>query len=292
MVARVFYIASLLELGDISRANLEIDRFEKDAELLKQPQSLWYSRLHRGMQALMVGNFAAAEHFVEQLLLIGKKVDDKNAIHSYFAHLLLIRWKEGRLGELIPELTKLVEYFPQFTAWRLGLTWVCMEAGEIERASQMFYELHERRFASIPPRHEWRAGIGILAEVCARLECKEAALDLYNLLSPFSQEWAIAGIGVAYWGTTARFLGILASVMEEWETAKRHFEFAIHAENATGARPWLAQTQYDYACMLFSRGLIADREQAHDLLRLSLATAQALELKTLISKIQKFETIS
>jgi len=41
--------------------------------------------------------------------------------------------------------------------------------------------------------------------------------------------------------------------MQRWQDAERHFEDALGMNTHMGARPWVAHTEHDYACMLLAR---------------------------------------
>jgi hypothetical protein len=73
-------------------------------------------------------------------------------------------------------------------------------------------------------------------------------------------------------GSRARELGNLASLMGRFEEAEEHFELAVTQNRKTGAAPWVAHSQFDYAKMLARqrdpahtgriRELVADAQQA------------------------------
>lgn len=91
-------------------------------------------------------------------------------------------------------------------------------------------------------------------------------------------------------GSRARELGNLASVMGRFEEAAEHFELAISQNRKTGGAPWVARSQYDYARMLARqrnpkhkgriRELVAEAQQAANMLgmvRLKLQIADLIK---------------
>ena len=68
--------------------------------------------------------------------------------------------------------------------------------------------------------------------------------------------------------------------------ASLHFEDALTMNARMGAKPWLAHTQCHYANALLFRGLQADIARCNVLLDEALATAQALGMHALSSRIQ------
>jgi len=73
--------------------------------------------------------------------------------------------------------------------------------------------------------------------------------------------------------------GILAASMQRWSDAEQHFDEALAMNARMGARPWLAQTQHDYARMLLARGASADRSRAGRLLDDARSTYGELGMK-------------
>lgn len=112
------------------------------------------------------------------------------------------------------------------------------------------------------------------------------AVALYELLLPYAERIVVVGSATDCYGSAARYLGLLATTMERWEEAPRHFEDALVINAKIGARPFVARTQYEYACMLLTRGRPGDRKRALELLDQALATARELEMKKLEEKIQ------
>jgi hypothetical protein len=69
-----------------------------------------------------------------------------------------------------------------------------------------------------------------------------------------------------------RYLGLLATTLEAWDHATKHFEAALEANSRNRLRPWLAYTEYDYARMHLARDEEGDAERAAQLIGRALAT--------------------
>jgi DNA-binding NarL/FixJ family response regulator len=127
--------------------------------------------------------------------------------------------------------------------------------------------------------------ITYLAEVCAFLQDTARAATLYRLLRPYAGRNVIVGGSVACYGAASRYLGMLAATMARWDEAEQHFQEALAMNTRTGARPWLAHAQHNYAAMLLARGQPEDQTQAMTLLEKALATARALGMRALEARI-------
>jgi tetratricopeptide (TPR) repeat protein len=86
---------------------------------------------------------------------------------------------------------------------------------------------------------------------------------------------------VAVIGAADRYLGMLATVLGDFDAAHRHFEDAIALESSLASPPLLARTRYWFARMLLVRAAPGDRERARELLRESSASAEALGMTAL-----------
>jgi tetratricopeptide (TPR) repeat protein len=131
----------------------------------------------------------------------------------------------------------------------------------------------------VPFDEEWLVSLGLLAEAASILGSAESAPHLYELLLPYGDRVAV-GYPELCTGAVARYLGLLATTMQRWEAAERHFEDALEMNARIGARPWLAHTQYDYARMLLARDASGDPEQARLLGSQALATYRDLGMHT------------
>ena len=112
---------------------------------------------------------------------------------------------------------------------------------------------------------EWLLSMTLLADVCATVEDQDAAARLHALLAPYEGLYTVAPVEATF-GSVARALGVVASVLERFDAAERHFAFAIETERKMKARPWRAHAQHNLAAMLLRRGAVGDDERALALL--------------------------
>ena len=117
--------------------------------------------------------------------------------------------------------------------------------------------------------------MGLLAETAVAIG--DAGTDLRHLraLRPYSARVAVCYAEIST-GCVARNLGRMATVMERWDDAERHFADALETNERIGARPWLARTKHDYAEMLLARGGPGDSEKARSLEAQALAAYREL----------------
>ena len=83
------------------------------------------------------------------------------------------------------------------------------------------------------------------------------------------------------YGAAARYLAALATVLGRTAEAAAHFERALALNARTGARPYLAHTQREYADFLAARGAARDRARSDQLVAEARRTADELGMARL-----------
>jgi DNA-binding NarL/FixJ family response regulator len=91
--------------------------------------------------------------------------------------------------------------------------------------------------------------------------------------------------GTGCWGSSDRFLGLLATIERRWMDAERHFADALTMNERVGALASLAHTQCDFAGMLLMRGFPGDMESAARQVQGAGERAAALGLTALARRV-------
>jgi tetratricopeptide (TPR) repeat protein len=81
-------------------------------------------------------------------------------------------------------------------------------------------------------------------------------------------------------GAVSRHLGLLATALERWADAERHFAEAAALNARIGARPALWHARREHGEMLLARGEHGDAERARGLLEQALGAYSALGMET------------
>jgi class 3 adenylate cyclase/DNA-binding NarL/FixJ family response regulator len=272
-----------LELGDIQAADVAIAAHSCIAEETRRPFYRYINAGFQTMRALLDGRFAEAERLAQQTLESGQQA--QVAPDGVFGiQMFLLRREQGRLAELAPAVRYFVRQHTA-TTWRPGLALIYSELGLVQEARVEFEHLAQHDFTDLPRDGLWVTCITYLAEVCTFLQDTARAATLYHLLHPYAGRNVIVGGAVVCYGAASRYLGTLATTMARWDEAEQHFQEALAMNIRTGARPWVAHTQHDYAAMLLDRSEPEDQIQAMTLLAESLATARELGMRALETRL-------
>ena len=280
-----WHIGDLMESGDTRGAAAVADFGLESPEVARQPYVLGVLLTCRAMLATHEGRFADAETSAIQGLQSSARFNFANASGAYAVQMFTLRRAQGRLRELAPVLKQFRETASDAATWQPGLAVLYCELGLADEARDTFEKLAATDFTGIPRDGVWLGVIAYLAETCVWLGDEARAPILYALLAPYAERNIVFGAHVACLGAAARLLGMLAATLERWDDAERHFERALAINAASGGRPWLAQSQSEYAAMLLERQRPGDRERAMEMIDVALQESRALGMRSLADRL-------
>ncbi len=93
--AHRFRRANLLELGDITAVDVEIEAHARLAEELRQAYYLWWAAFPRAMRSLLAGRFEEGERLAREALAIGRRARNY-ADQFYHLQLFGLRREQGQ----------------------------------------------------------------------------------------------------------------------------------------------------------------------------------------------------
>ncbi len=266
-------IGSLVEAGDMAAVDAELAARQRgnDDDRGDQRHIAWF----RAMRAILDGRVAAAETRCAEAMELARAENDADAESVYFGQLGIVRWLQGREVEVEALYLSALEQQPDAPVWSAVLARLWALGGRRELAAATLEKMGD--FSGIPRDRNWLLCLCVLAETAALVNNSVAAEALRMELLPYSERLVPIGLGIACFGSVARPLGLLARLLGREEEAEHHFRTAIALTSAVGARPWLAQVQFDLAQLLRERG-----EPDQSLEAEAAATAHASETTQLI----------
>jgi tetratricopeptide (TPR) repeat protein len=239
------------------------------------------------MRALLEGRYESATVAANQFLELGSSVQDSNAPQSFGAQAILRLWEDNQLDVISNLLDQFLAEHPTMSAWKCSASFFYSENNNIDGA-QIFNSFAELGFENIPLDETWAIAVQMLINTCCNLGDSIRAEQLYELSLPGKMHHTIVGYGVMSWGSRARELGNLASLMGRFEEAGEHFELAIAQNRKTGAAPWVAHSQFDYAKMLARQRDPTHKGRIRELVADAQQTAQRLGMERLKLQIAEF----
>jgi class 3 adenylate cyclase/tetratricopeptide (TPR) repeat protein len=195
------------------------------------------------------------------------------------AQLVLLRWMQGRLGEVEPLWNSVLTQFPGVPVYAAAFALIQAHNGKPNEAMRQIDRVVADDLRNIPRDFLWKAAVCVLADACADTQHRPAAETLYRALLPFARDNAAINYLVPL-GAIARSLGRLAALLARWGEAEEHFETALEANDRMGFHAWTAWTQLNYGSMLVQRARPGDHARAAVLLSTALAFASDAGMRT------------
>jgi tetratricopeptide (TPR) repeat protein len=226
-----------LEAGDLPGARSWVAREQSVADRFRQPTTLWLQRADEANLAIVAGKLDLAAQLSAAALEIGQR-SEPDAMACFAAQQTSIAFESGRLGELVPLLEQAARDNPGVPGFQAPLALALTEASRPDEARQLIDQAVACGFRNVPYDVTWLAVTCIYSLVSARLEDVAAATALSRLLEPWSEQIAFPAFGV--WGPVSLYLGSLALVLGDLDSAQRHFREAEQVAKRAEAPIWEA----------------------------------------------------
>ena len=288
LATRTRQIDYLLELDDLIGADIALLALVRTAEESPDPRARAYVPLQRARRAALEGSFAVAEECNAEATSVGVALEDRMVQLLAAAQLTMLRWTQGRLGEVVELLRGWADAAPAIVGWRAALARAYCDLGRDAEARRELEHLGQRGFAQLPRYNGWLNMMALLSEVCAHLGDASRAAALYELLLPFERRNVVTPQCV-FDGPVTRYLGILATTTGDWDAADRHFESARKYCERQNARPFTALVDIDESRMLAERGRPGDRARGLGLLGDAVTIARQLGMERIVERAEQVQ---
>ena len=223
-----------LELCDRWGAETEIQAMTAITAQIRQPFHRWHTVRLRTLGATLDGRFADAERLAQEALELARLLQSEYTTYvSRYAQMLAIRWAQGRLPELWPEIQDHGERFPWIPRWRDALA--AAELGDEEAARRELERHAVRGFAELPRDGNWIVHVCSLADACVLVGDERRGLQLYELLLPHEGDNAVTYSKQPF-GPVALRLGKLAALLERWDGRRSALRYCARPLRACFAR--------------------------------------------------------
>jgi DNA-binding CsgD family transcriptional regulator len=281
--ASVCYITQLqnaVEDGDIVSA----ERAFASLRLAERSQIVYVAQreaAYRGMLELAKGRYREAERLIAR----ASELWQSDTVSKFQAQPFILLRDLGCLDELpggIRLPTIIGRSLHVSGAYRL--LWL-LEMGR-EPEARVSYEFFARNdFADVPRDMSWIAILTLLAEASDVLVDDRQASILYDLLSPYRQRVAMAGVSALSQGPVALYLGLLATRLRRWDAASTHLRESLEIGERMGLRPFVARTFLAQAGLHAARDEAGDRAKALGCLERAEAAAREIGMAGLYDRI-------
>jgi tetratricopeptide (TPR) repeat protein len=264
-LGHVHRACDLLELGRVDDARRSALTAAEMVEDLGQPMQRYYVTWLQSTLALLEGRFDESQRLADEALEVGLAADTPDALVVWGTQAIVLGWQRGDVAHLVEPAQRLLDQYPDLTAWPAAVALVEAAAGLHDEARAQLHACASN-LDGFDFSATWTAAMLVLAEVCRIVDAPEYAPAIYERLLPYAQTLCVVSLNLSEMGPLTRPLGVLATLMGDYRRAALHFEDSLATSKRIGAPPHVARTSLDYARMLLARGDDGDAERACALL--------------------------
>lgn len=259
LVHQTRMIAALLELGDMVQLDAENESCRELASQTGLAHFMWYPESTDSMRALMRGDIRQNAELSSRYQEIRRLTQDANVTQGYASQEIYRQVEMDCSESVIPFVLEFTRTQKLVLSWSAGLGWLQWDAGRMADASDSIEQFEFSRVETLFREAGGGIGIASLAEVTAYLGNREQREYLYRRIVPLQGRYATAGYGVLYFGSFARYSGLLADSLSMYPEAIHHLKLAVRDEASIGARVWQGHSEIDLTAVL-QRGGASQQE--------------------------------
>ncbi len=240
----------------------------------------WIGALWRATLALMDGRFGEVEALAGHAREITLQ-DPYRLLTS--VQLFRLHLELGNMTDAKAVVAGALDDLPTNPILRTMHALVLAESGAREEATEEYEEFADDQCAGVP----WPLrpiAMAYRSELVLALHDHVRARWLYDEFRPYAGQLALSGVASTCVGAVDRYLGMLASAMNQWAAAERHFHAAVALEAGLASPPTAARTAYWYGRMLLKRGAAGDLAKVQERLAYSRRTAEHFGMAGLSSR--------
>jgi tetratricopeptide (TPR) repeat protein len=252
----------LYHLGDREAERAFFDLRERAAAL--GSQSVGYIvAVVDVMRSLRRGEFDRAEALAVDALALGTAAGDADALAYYGAHLLTLRWMQGRVGELLEPIQAVIESSTlrrRDQIYHALLAYAHVLRGDHAVSRSVLDGLLIDGTGSIPEFSTWAGTVAILVETAAELGDGELALALAKQFEPVAHLPVMPSLAVTCLGPGERVIGRALTTAGRLDEGIGWLRAALASARRIGNRPFAVLIRADLAAALDRRAGPGDAE--------------------------------
>ncbi len=291
---RIWRFDALVQLGQVDRAEAELDPIEAIAARLRSPLARWHATRYRATIALARGRFDDAFRLGVEAEAIVRRAGHEGARVPSIGLLIIARMSTS-LDDLETDtyyqahrdLYEGIGDSPATTAFRGGLaTWKAM-LGHRDEAERIYRTLPP--IAASPP-FMLLPVLAAAAELAHEFTDKPVAAEVYERLIPHADLVMCGGAGIiAVSGSAHGALGLAAATLDRLDDAVAHLRTAVDVNDRVGLPPNAALARFHLAEVLTRRKRPGDRDEADAAGASAAKAAERLGMVPLVRRIKALD---
>ena len=286
-MADLVFVLRALENGCPGRAEAAMARATRVAEELRLPVLRWLVTVMRGTLAALAGDIADAEKLAFEALEQSQATDQPDRITWFGVQLYMVRYEQGRMGELVDMAHARIAKSPRLLTWHCSLVMSLTELDRIDEARPVVRELLDAGYQRRRGEPHWIIGMMCLGSAVAAIGDPADAQTVYEALAPCEGRWA--SVMPMSLGAVDRVLGELATAAGRLDDAERHFRSAIAAHDAAPTPGYAARSRLGLARVLVLQDDHANADAIADLTSQVRQLTDRYELPRVSALLESFD---
>lgn len=237
-MARKRLLNELLIVGDIAEFDTEIERFAEHARATSSPAEEYWVAALAATRGLMVDPSAATEELIHGAARIGRRVQNPQWEGLELLQLFALRYEQGRVREVTPELRAPTPTAPPVVAGTALLALAHNETGNLDAARAVLDRAVDDREVLLPIDTFRMGALGLFAGVAAGCGTSAQRAVLRDELLARPDRFCVFGSAGAVFGTNRHWLARLAVADGDPDLAVRHLTRAAELCDNAGAGYW------------------------------------------------------
>jgi hypothetical protein len=243
LMGRRLLLGDLLEVGAMAEFTEHLDEYASLASDLRRPSHIWWASALAATRASFVGDLDEAQRLAEEARRVGDRLDQSDAIGAYILQSFVVRYQQGRLGEVSSTIETPIEYREAVPSWFALMATFLSETGRHDEARAVIDRLLRRGFETMPRDTFWLASMCLLAGAAAKSGATGAIGALESRLSPYADRFVVFGAGGAVLGVVHHWLGLLAAADGRRRDAEAHLTMAFRASTLAMSEFWAQRAE-------------------------------------------------
>ena len=241
--AAMAQLVDQLRLGDMTGVDRTLERYRQLAATTGLPRYRFFVESRRGMRAFLAGRLAEGEAMLERARRIGTAIEEPDTEYVFGGARVMVLADLTDRDDVIA-VAQQAEAIAAATgdSWLLSFAaYLRSSANDHQGAAQLLEQALTPDFANISRDGSWLMHMCMAAYVISRSQNIARARTIYPLLAPYAGQIVVNAGAVTFGGVVDHHLGLLATALDQPETAARHLDHAIAAYQRLGATLFLAR---------------------------------------------------
>jgi len=253
-------LSTAIEAAEMGEAEACLQELRSLTPEIGQPWLRWQLENLECCWALQHGQMEHAEILADRALELGVASGRTDAMAFYLVHLSSLRFMQGRVEEILPQLGSLIDNGDEARGVRAVVADGLSELGQHAEAAAIVDAEAQHRFSQFPYESGRLSSLMHYARACFYIGAQDAAAILYERLEPWSGQ--VIYNGVSLLGTVDACLGVLAATAQKPDAAEMHLQAADAIHERMSLPYWKALLWVDWATVSAQQGA---RQRAVDL---------------------------